>query len=78
MVEAMRRHVGLGLVAMLASCAAFGTSGPFAKALMTADWSPGAVVLIRIAGAALVLAPFTVWSNGRSNPRSTFFRREET
>lgn len=31
MVEAMRRHVGLGLVAMLASCAAFGTSGPFAK-----------------------------------------------
>jgi drug/metabolite transporter (DMT)-like permease len=62
MVEAMRRHVGLGLVAMLASCAAFGTSGPFAKALMNADWSPGAVVLIRIAGAALVLAPFALWS----------------
>ena len=28
MVEAMRRHLGLGLVAMLLSCAAFGTSGP--------------------------------------------------
>ena len=61
MVEAMRRHVGLGLIAMLASCAAFGTSGPFAKSLMTAGWSPGAVVLIRIAGAALVLAPFGLW-----------------
>ena len=41
MVEAMRRHLGLGLVAMLASCAAFGTSGPFAKSLMTAGWTPG-------------------------------------
>ena len=55
MVEAMRRHLGLGLVAMLASSAAFGTSGPFAKSLMTAGWSPGAVVLARITGAALIL-----------------------
>ena len=62
MVEAMRRHLGLGLVAMLLSCATFATSGPFAKALMTADWSPGAVVLTRISGAALVLLPFTLWS----------------
>lgn len=62
MVDAMRRHLGLGLVAMLLSCAAFGTSGPFAKALMTAGWSPGAVVLGRIAGAALMLLPFTLWS----------------
>jgi drug/metabolite transporter (DMT)-like permease len=62
MVEAMRRHLGLGLVAMLASSAAFGTSGPFAKALITAGWTPGAVVLTRISGAALVLLPFTVWS----------------
>jgi drug/metabolite transporter (DMT)-like permease len=68
MVEAMKRHVGLGLVAMLLSCAAFGTSGPFAKALMTAGWSPGAVVLSRIAGAAVVLAPFAAWSlRGRWN-----------
>ena len=58
----MRRHLGVGLVAMLLSSAAFGTSGPFAKALMTAGWSPGAVVLTRISGAALVLLPFTVWS----------------
>ena len=62
MVDAMRRHLGLGLVAMLLSCAAFGTSGPFAKALMTAGWSPGAVVLGRISGAALMLLPFSLWS----------------
>lgn len=62
MVDAMRRHLGLGLVVMLLSCAAFGTSGPFAKALMTAGWSPGAVVLARISGAALLLLPFSLWS----------------
>ncbi len=80
MVEAMRRHLGLGLVAMLLSCAAFGTSGPFAKALMTAGWSPGAVVLLRISGAALVLLPFTLWalrgrwgSVARELPRAAFY-----
>jgi drug/metabolite transporter (DMT)-like permease len=62
MVEAMRRHLGLGLVAMLLSSAAFGTSGPFAKSLMTAGWSPGAVVLARITGAAIILLPFALWS----------------
>lgn len=62
MVEMVRRHLGMGLVAMLLSCAAFGTSGPFAKALMTAGWTPGAVVLTRIAGAALLLLPFTLWA----------------
>src|SRR5829696_2857111 len=76
----MRRHLGLGLVAMLMSCAAFGTSGPFAKALMTAGWSPGAVVLLRISGAALVLLPFTAWalrgrwgSVARELPRAAFY-----
>ncbi|MEO7421956.1 MAG: DMT family transporter [Ornithinibacter sp.] len=58
----MRRHRGVGLVAMLLSCAAFGTAGPFAKALIGAGWTPGAVVLVRISGAALVLLPFTVWT----------------
>ncbi len=62
MVEMVRRHLGLGLLAMLLSCAAFGTSGPFAKALMTAGWTPGAVVLTRISGAALLLLPFTLWA----------------
>ena len=46
----------LGLLAALASAAAFGTSGPFAKALMAEGWSSGAIVLLRVGGAALVLA----------------------
>ncbi len=62
MVQAMRRRLGVGLVAMLLSCAAFGTAGPFAKALIGAGWSPGAVVLVRISGAALLLLPFTLWT----------------
>ncbi|GGL34987.1 EamA family transporter [Phycicoccus endophyticus] len=61
MVEIVRRHLGVGLAALLLSSAAFGTSGPFAKALIAAGWSPGAVVLVRIAGAALLLLPVTLW-----------------
>ena len=61
MVDMVRRHLGLGLVAMLVSSAAFGTSGPFAKALISAGWSPGAVVLLRIAGAATLLLPVALW-----------------
>jgi len=61
-VQAMRRHLGVGLLAMILSCAAFGTAGPFAKALIGAGWSPGAVVLARITGAALLLLPFTAWT----------------
>ncbi|MBT9255143.1 DMT family transporter [Phycicoccus sp. MAQZ13P-2] len=61
MVEAVRRHVGVGLVALLLSSAAFGTSGPFAKSLIGAGWSPGAVVLLRIAGAAVLLLPVGLW-----------------
>ncbi len=64
MVDAVRRRVGLGLVAMLVSCAAFGTSGPFAKSLITAGWTPGAVVLVRIAGAAALLLPVAAWQAG--------------
>ena len=39
----------------LASAAAFGVSGSFAKSLLEIGWTPGAVVLVRIGGAALVL-----------------------
>ena len=50
-----RRRADLGLVAAVVSAAAFGTSGPFAKALLTAGWTPGSIVLLRVGGAALVL-----------------------
>lgn len=60
MVEAIRRHLGLGLAALLVSSAAFGTSGPFAKALITAGWAPTTIVILRILGAALVLLPWAL------------------
>src|SRR5215207_821416 len=54
-----RRRLGraeLGLVAAVVTAAAFGTSGPFAKALLTTGWSSGAIVLLRVGIAALLLA----------------------
>ncbi len=50
------RRARLGLLAAVLSAAAFGTSGPFAKALLLGGWTSGAIVLLRIGGAALVLA----------------------
>jgi drug/metabolite transporter (DMT)-like permease len=47
---------GAGLLAAVVSAAAFGTSGPFAKALLTDGWTSGSIVLLRVAGAAVVLA----------------------
>lgn len=48
----------------LFSAATFATSGPFAKSLLEAGWTPGSVVLLRIAGAALLLAVPTVRALG--------------
>lgn len=59
-VTASRSRAGLGLGLALASAATFGSSGAFAKPLLGAGWSPGAVVTARIAGAALVLLPAVV------------------
>ncbi|MEO7130667.1 MAG: DMT family transporter [Dermatophilaceae bacterium] len=62
-----------GLGVALASAAAFGTSGAFAKPLLIGGWSPGAVVTLRIGVAALVLFVPTVlalrgrWGALRSN-----------
>ncbi|MDF8264716.1 EamA family transporter [Luteipulveratus flavus] len=47
-------------VLALVSAAAFGTSGPFGKALFQGGWSPAAAVTARIGIAALVLAIPTV------------------
>ena len=54
------RHRGLGLWLALASAATFGSSGPFAKALLVEGWTSGAIVLLRVGGATLVLAVPTV------------------
>jgi len=44
-----------GLGWAVGSAAAFGLSGPLASSLLGAGWSPAAVVLVRIAGAFVVL-----------------------
>lgn len=57
-----------GLLIAVVSAATFGASGPFAKALLDAGWSPAAAVLVRIGGAALVLAIPTLIALGRRWP----------
>ena len=51
-------HFRLGLFLAVGSAFAFGSSGPFAKSLMEAGWSPTAAVTARLAGGALVMAIF--------------------
>lgn len=51
-------HFRLGLLFAISSAFTFGMSGPFAKALMEAGWSPTAAVTARLAGGALVMAVF--------------------
>jgi len=45
----------LGLLFATGSAFAFGLSGPLAKSLMVAGWSPTAAVMARLAGGALVM-----------------------
>lgn len=62
----MDRRVVTGLLLALASGAAFGTSGAFAKGLLEAGWSPGAAVTWRVSVAALVMAlPAVLMMRGR-------------
>ena len=49
-----------GLPLAILSAASFALSGPLARGLIDAGWSPNGVVLARTAIAALVLAPFAV------------------
>ena len=60
------RRADSGLLAAVLSAAAFGTSGSFAKALLETGWSSGAIVLLRVGGAALVLiVPALMAARGR-------------
>ncbi len=45
-----------GLTVALVSAVTFGSSGTMAKALITAGWTPGGAVLVRLAGGAAVLS----------------------
>lgn len=70
------RLQAVGLVAAILSAATFATSGPFAKALLETGWSSGAVVLLRVGGAAVVLLPAVVvalrgrWHLARDHSRA--------
>jgi drug/metabolite transporter (DMT)-like permease len=48
----------LGLVFALGSALTFGLSGPLAKSLMAAGWSPTAAVTVRLAAGALAMVVF--------------------
>ncbi len=50
------RQFRLGVLFAAGSALTFGMSGPLAKSLMAAGWSPTAAVTARLAGGALVLA----------------------
>jgi drug/metabolite transporter (DMT)-like permease len=54
-------HFRLGLFLALGSALSFGSSGPFAKSLMAAGWSPTAAVIARLAVGALVMAAVATW-----------------
>ena len=49
-------HFRLGLLFAVGSAFTFGMSGPLAKALMDAGWTPTAAVTARMAGGAVVMA----------------------
>lgn len=51
-------HFRLGLAFAVGSAFTFGVSGPFAKSLMGAGWSPTAAVTARLALGAVVMAVF--------------------
>jgi drug/metabolite transporter (DMT)-like permease len=55
--SAQRSRVGSGLALAIVSAFSFGLSGALASRLLDQGWTPGAVVLARIAIAALVLLP---------------------
>ena len=48
----------VGLVFAMVSAVSFGLSGALARPLLESGWSPGAVVLVRIGVAAVVVLPF--------------------
>lgn len=55
-MDATARRSGDGLALALVSASTFGLAGPFGRSLLDAGWSPLAVVLARLTGAALLLA----------------------
>jgi drug/metabolite transporter (DMT)-like permease len=71
----MSRTVVLGFLLTLASAFFFAVSGPIAKTMYAIGWTPGAVVLIRLAGSAvLLLIPTLIALHGRWGEVLTHWR----
>ena len=71
-------RVGSGLLLAVLSAVSFSLSGSIASSLFAIGWTPGSVVLLRVALAAVVLAPFglrALRGHLRTSPRGTL-RRE--
>lgn len=74
---ARAERFGAGLLLAVVSAVSFSLSGSIASSLFEIGWTPGAVVLLRVALAAFVLAPFGLRSllrHGRTTPGA--WRRE--
>ena len=59
-VAAPRSRTASGLAFALVSAVTFGLSGALARPLLESGWSAGAVTLVRVGGAALLVAPFAL------------------
>ena len=59
-VVAPRSRTASGLAFALVSAITFGLSGALARPLLESGWSAGAVTLVRVGGAALLVAPFAL------------------
>lgn len=57
-----RSSTASGLAIAVLAALAFGMSGPFAKPLLEAGWSPAAAVTVRALVGGLVLAPMALFS----------------
>src|SRR3954465_11143916 len=56
------RPLASGLGFALVSALSFGLAGPLARGLLESGWSPGAIVVVRVGVAALVVLPLGVIS----------------
>jgi drug/metabolite transporter (DMT)-like permease len=56
------RRTSVGLIFALLSAASFGMSGALARGSLETGWSPGALVLVRVGVAALLLLPFGLYA----------------
>ena len=56
----MTQSRNTGMIIAVLTAIAFAGSGPFVKPLLIAGWSPGAAVIIRMIGAAVIILPIAL------------------